>query len=200
MVGNTEFPLILCLFCCSSQRRLRSTLVPSGHLLQWKCAAHTSVPLTTRRQHLRRQHYHHSWLVFLSSVFAHSETCKIRAQPPLLSKISFHPDSRFSDQISRPIVREWCCDVLHSNIQMFQALDLTEITLLVSEQIPENVADISCESLWNNLNKTWVAFSDELPPEKESRCWRSVPLPKAAKDILRQMLDCSLLKVSPNVW
>ena len=49
---------------------------------------------------------------------------------------------------------------------------------------------------------TYVAsittIPDALPPEKEGRCWRNIPLPKAAKDILRQMLDMSLLKVGTS--
>ena len=40
-----------------------------------------------------------------------------------------------------------------------------------------------------------TAIPNELPPEKESTFWKSLPIPKAAKDILKQMLDLSLLKV-----
>ena len=39
-----------------------------------------------------------------------------------------------------------------------------------------------------------TTIPNEISPDKEGRIWKTIPLPKAAKDILRQMLDPSLLR------
>ena len=43
-----------------------------------------------------------------------------------------------------------------------------------------------------------TTIPNDVPPEKESRVWRCMPIPKVAKDVLKEMLDVSLLKVSTD--